>query len=159
MVKSIAKDWDKMINSSLMRCHLFCLVSIALCILATATGCRRSDTISLTGQITLDGTALPTGNIVLIPMNKNSGPSVGCAIVEGCYSIPSDRGPLRGVKYRVEIRSIDPTSGSKSDPLSGGRYPVFRDRVPATFNSQSQLELAIPDDTTRLEKDFQLQGK
>jgi hypothetical protein len=144
-------------NASCMRWRLLLLASsIAVCAL---TGCRRSDTVPMTGQITLDGAALPTGNVVLIPMDKNAGPSVGCAIVEGRYSIPADRGPLRGAKYRVEIRSIDPASGSTKDPLSGGAYPVFRDRVTAAYNSESKLDLAVPEDSRGLQKDFDLNSR
>lgn len=141
------------------RWHLCCVGSIALCSLIASTGCRRSDTVSVNGQLALDGVALPSGNLVLIPMNANAGPSVGCAIVEGRYSIPADRGPRRGVKYRVEIRSIDPDSGSTADPRSGGESPVFRDRVPAAYNSESQLDLVIPEDSTGLQKDFDLNSR
>ena len=138
--------------------HLFCALSIAFCVLAVAPGCQPSNKISVTGQVTLDGAALPTGTMTLIPMDKNSGPSVGCEIVDSRYNIPSDHGPLRGAKYRVEIRSMDLSSGSTNHPLSGGTYPVYRDRVPPAYNSESQLELLIPADVANFEHDFQLQS-
>jgi hypothetical protein len=141
-----------------MRWRPTCILSIALCALTAATGCRRSDTVSASGHVTLDGAALPTGTIAMIPSDKNAGPSVGCEIVEGRYSIPAARGPLRGAKYRVEIRSVDPASGSTKDPLSG-TYPVFRDRVPAAYNAASQLTLSVPDDAANLEQDFNLDSR
>jgi hypothetical protein len=144
-------------NASYMRWNvLFLASSIALC---AATGCRRSDAVSVTGQITLDGVVLPTGDVALIPIDKNTGPSVGCAIVDGRYSIPADRGAVRGAKYRVEIRSIDPASGSMKDHLGGGAYPVFRDRVPVAYNSESKLDLAIPEDSRGVQKDFDLKSR
>jgi hypothetical protein len=128
------------------------LLYVSTIVLGVAPGCGRSPTVPLAGEITLDGAALPTGAIVLMPLDGKAGPSVGCGIVEGRYSIPAERGPLRGAKYRVEIRSIDPDSASKTDPRA-----VFRDRVPAAYNSQSQLELTIPADCSSVQKDFPLQ--
>jgi hypothetical protein len=136
-------------------CIRWLLLLCALCsAFVVAVGCGRSPTVPLAGEITLDGAALPTGAIVLIPLDGKAGPSVGCGIVDGSYSIPADRGPLRGGKYRVEIRSIDPNSASMKDP-----FPIFRDRVPAAYNSQSQLELTIPADCSSVQKDFPLQSQ
>jgi hypothetical protein len=142
-----------------MRWHRCCVSNTALCVLVALTGCRRSDTVSVTGQIALNGTALPTGTIALSPIEKTAGPSVGCEIVDGRYHLSADRGPLRGGKYRVEIRSIDPDSGSTSDPRSGGKFPVFRDRVPATYNSASQLTLSVPSDAANIQQDFNLDSR
>jgi hypothetical protein len=146
-------------NRVSLRRQRSCVWSVTLCALAASTGCRRSDTVSVTGQITLDGTALPTGTIVFTPIEKTAGPSVGCEIVDGRYSISADRGPLRGAKYRVEIRSIDPASGSTKDPRSGGVYPVFRDRVPTAYNAASQLMLAVPDEAANVQQDFDLDSR
>lgn len=146
-------------NVICLRWHLCCVWSVTLCALAASTGCRRSDTVSVTGQIALDGAALPTGTIVFTPIEKTAGPSVGCEIVDGRYSISADRGPLRGAKYRVEIRSIDPASGSTKDPRSGGVYPVFRDRIPIAYNSASQLTLAVPEDAVNVQQDFSLDSR
>jgi hypothetical protein len=143
------------INVPLHRSCVFCVLLYAL---AAAVGCRRSDTVAISGKVALDRAALPTGTIVMIAKDKNRGPSVGCEIVEGRYNISADRGPRRGAAYRVEIRSIDPASGSTTDARSG-TFPVFRDRVPAAYNSQSTLELIVPEDCTGLQKDFQLQSR
>jgi hypothetical protein len=134
---------------------LFCAASVVFCMLA---GCKRSNTVSLSGTVTLDGTALPTGTISLIPMDKEGGPGVGSGLSDGRYQIPAEHGPRRGVKYRVEIRSVDPSSGSTSNPLSGGLV-VYSDRVPPAYNSESTLTLAVPDDAGNLQKDFNLQTK
>ena len=145
-----------------IRGHLLCALSIAFCVLAAAPGCRRSDTVSVSGKVTLDGDALPNGSMVLIPKDRGSGPSVGCAIVEGHYSIPADHGPRRGVKYRVEIHSMYSVAGSTKetkDPLTGGNFPVVQDRVPPAYHSQSQLEMAVPVDAANVRQDFELQSK
>jgi hypothetical protein len=135
---------------------LLCASSIAF---AGLVGCGRSPTVPMAGKITLEGIALPTGTIALTPIDNTVGPSVGCEIVEGRYSIAADRGPLRGGKYRVEIRSIDPDSGSTSDPRGGGRFPVFQDRVPAAYNSASQLTLSVPSDAASVQQDFNLDSR
>jgi hypothetical protein len=127
---------------------LLCASSIALAGLA---GCGRSPTLPMSGKITLEGVALPTGTIALTPIDKTAGPSVGSEIVDGCYSIQADRGPLRGGNYRVEIRSIDPKSASMTDPM-----PIFRDRVPARYNSASQLTLPIPSEASSVRQDYDL---
>lgn len=125
--------------------------------LVALTGCRRSDTVSLTGQISLDGKNLPTGTVVFTPIENTAGPSVGCDIAEGRYSIAADRGPRRGGKYRVEIRSIDPASSSTTGGDEMSR--IFRDRVPAMYNSASQLTLAVPEDAASVQQDFNLDSR
>jgi hypothetical protein len=142
-------------HTSNKRWLLFCVAGIACC---AAAGCGRRPTVSMTGVATLDGQPLPTGTIALIPLDRTGGPSVGAEIVDGRYDIPSDKGPLRGHKYRIEIRSIDPASGSTSNPLSRG-LKVFLDRVPPAYNSESQLELAVPEDAADVRQDFELQSK
>lgn len=145
-------------NTNCLRRDIHCVWGIALCVLTAVAGCRRSDTVSVTGHIVLDDAALPTGTVVFAPIEKTAGPSVGCAVVEGCYNMPADRGPLRGGKYRVEIRSIDSDSGSTKDPRSG-TLPVFRDRVPTKYNSMSQLTLSVPNDVADVQQDFSLDSR
>ena len=96
------------------------------------------------------------GSIALIPLGKDGGPSVGGKVSEGRYEIAADKGPRRGVKYRVEFRSIDTSTGK---PTPGGGLPIYMDRVPPAYNSQSQLTLAVPADSGNLEKDFILDSK
>jgi hypothetical protein len=144
-----------MSTSRKCRWMLFCVLGVAF---GAVVGCGRSDTVSLAGNVSLDGRALPTGTIELIPMDRQSGPAVGGELSEGRYQIPADHGPRRGVKYRVEIRSIDPASASTTHPLSRGR-PVCLDRVPPAYNSESQLTLSVPIDAGNLQQDFELQSK
>jgi hypothetical protein len=128
-----------------------CASSIAF---AGLVGCGQRPTLPMSGKIALDGVALPTGTIALTPIDKTAGPSVGSEIVDGCYNIQADRGPLRGGNYRVEIRSIDPNSASMKDPI-----PIFRDRVPARYNSASQLTLAIPSEASSVRRDYDLESR
>jgi hypothetical protein len=151
-------ECGEMMSGIHTRWHHCCLWSIAVCALVMLTGCRRSDTVSVTGQITLNGVTLPTGAISLMPIEKTAGPSVGCEIVEGHYNISATRGPLRGGKYRVEIRSIDLESGSTAQ-RDGGPLPVFQDRVPTAYNSASQLTLSVPSDATSVQQDFNLDSR
>ena len=131
--------------------------SILACVTVVATlGCSQSPTVPIAGRITLDGTPLPSGDIVLIPTQANGGPSIGGSITsDGTYNIPASQGPRRGGKYRVEIRSLDPESGSTKHPLSGTQ-PVYLDRVPTAYNANSELEITVPEDVKRLQQDFDL---
>ena len=157
-MERVRQDREATMSNFSMRGHLLCALSVAFCALLTASGCQRSEKISMAGKITLDGVALPTGSISMIPLEK--GPSVGSEIVAGTYNIPTDHGPLRGAKYRVEIRSLDVSSGSTKNPLSGGTFPVYEDRVPPAYNSKSQLELSVPEDADDLlQEDFELQSQ
>jgi hypothetical protein len=69
------------------RWHLCCVSSIILCSLAAVSGRRRSDTVSASGKITLDGAALPTGMIAVIPLAKNAGPRWGARLSKGAMSL------------------------------------------------------------------------
>jgi hypothetical protein len=125
--------------------------------LMSAAGCGRSDTVSISGHVTLDKKSLTTGDIELIPDKVTGGPTVGGEIVEGQYDLPAVRGPRRGGKYRVEIRSLDRNSGSTKHPLSRGKM-VFSDLIPPAYNTESQLSVSVPEDVSEVEQDFDLQS-
>jgi hypothetical protein len=130
---------------------------IACGTLAVSSGCGQSDTVSMSGQITLDRQLLATGDIELIPERNTGGPTVGGVIADGRYDLPTSRGPRRGGRYRVEIRSLDPESGSTNHPLSRGKK-VYSDRIPAAYNTESQLSISVPENVSHLQKDFELQS-
>ncbi len=126
--------------------------------LVVLAGCGESSTASITGQVTLDGKALATGDIELIPERDTGGPTVGGSVMEGRFDIPAIRGPKRGGKYRIEIRSLDANSGSTSHHLSRGKA-VYSDRIPSIYNSESKLSVAVPLDVSSIQQDFDLQSK
>jgi hypothetical protein len=134
---------------------------------SAATGCRQRSTVPLSGNILLDARPLSTGTITLIPIDRAAGPSVGANIADGRYEVPAAKGPLKGQTYRVEIRSVDPASASTNKPNSQGLLQeplnlmkaVFKDRIPAAYNTKSQLTLSIPADAAVLQKDFELKSR
>jgi hypothetical protein len=132
-------------------------VALAAVTLTSAGGCGRSDTVSIRGNVTLDTKLLATGDIEFVPDKGTGGPTVGGEIVDGTYDLPAIRGPRRGGKYRVEIRSLDRKSGSTTHPLSRGKM-VFSDLIPPAYNTESQLTVSVPEDASDVEKDFDLQS-
>ena len=135
--------------------------------LTSAVGCKRSETVAMSGAITLNAKPVPSGTLVLTPLEAGAGPSTGTSIENGRYDIAADRGPRRNKKYRVEISSIEtPNSNSGTgnigeDQLAGlkasqGEQRVFAELIPAIYNSESTLEITVPNNVSRFEYDFQL---
>ena len=106
----------------------------------------------MSGNVTLDGVPVNNGTLVLTPIDASAGTSTGGAVQEGRYDVAAHTGPRRGVTYRVEISALS-TNGATMSP---GLYPTCRDTIPAKYNAQSQLQIAIPNDIDRLEHNFVL---
>ncbi len=150
-------------RQTLLRFSLGC-VALSLIV---ATGCSRSETIPMSGTVSLKGEPLDTGTLVLTPLEASGGPSTGAGIANGRYDISALRGPRRNQKYRVEISSIEtpknakPPAPAADDLLGGLKAPtgeqrVFADRIPAIYNRDSKLEITIPGEVERFEHDFLL---
>lgn len=116
--------------------------------LATIAGCSTSSTVPMSGAVTLDDQHVKTGLLTLTPVEASAGPSTGAAIADGRYSIAADKGPKRGVSYRVEISSVDRTNL----PITA----VAEDAIPSTYNRGSTLVVTIPEDAKQFEHDFTL---
>lgn len=115
-----------------------------------ASGCNQRDTVPMSGTVTFNDQPLKQGILVLTPTTLSAGPSTGGAITEGAFSIIGDKGPKRGVEYRVEISSIDRT-GLQT-------FEVAEDLLPAEYNSATKLKVTVPADARRFDYDFKLTG-
>ncbi|WP_020470733.1 hypothetical protein [Zavarzinella formosa] len=85
----------------------------------------------VTGEVQLDGKALPTGMIYFQP--SDGGPPVTSPIEEGRYQLKATPG-----EYRVEIRSF-----KERIPYPGPPHDKMINFLPAKYNSTSELKATV----------------
>jgi hypothetical protein len=125
-----------------------CLVA-ALCL--AAAGCGKSKPI-MEGLVTLDGTPIEKGTIMLIPAT-GKGQSAGGGIVAGRYRITASPVPVR-----VWINASR-KDGKMPDPLnpgSGVMVDRYVEYVPDRYNEKTTLEVTITEGLNK--HDFALEG-
>ncbi|HEY1064859.1 MAG TPA: carboxypeptidase regulatory-like domain-containing protein [Pirellulales bacterium] len=108
----------------------------------------------VSGVVTLDGKPLPKARIVFQPLDRKSPPSSGTTDDQGRYVLHYNRnhdGAWIG-KHQVRI-----TSGRRTESGDGGKPIKVKERVPAKYNVNSELEREVT--RGRQEIDFQLEGK
>ena len=109
--------------------------------LTPLAGCRDPNgRQSISGEITLDGKPLPSGQMSLRPFE--TGPSAAGRIEDGKFMLPTGKGPVPG-KYLVSIESMQPTG--KKVPLAGTALQVeeMEQVVPNDYNAGSQLVIEV----------------
>jgi hypothetical protein len=118
-------------------------LSVAWLVVATIlVGCGGSTgpkTVAVTGNITLDGTPLSEGSINFLPADGVGVPS-GAKIANGTYRAEVPLGDKR-----VEIRSpqvVGQKVAYEGDPNSP-KIDLFEERIPARYNSQTELKATI----------------
>lgn len=119
--------------------------------LATFVGCGSSSTVPMSGAVTLDDQSIRSGVLTLTPTERSAAPSTGATIAGGRYSIAADKGPKRGVTYRVEISSVDRTNLPAA--------AVAEDAIPPSYNRESTLIVTIPEDAKQFQHDFTLSSR
>jgi len=110
------------------------------------TGEYKDKRMAVKGTVTLDGKPLPTGTIALLATQEGQRPSGG-PIVDGKYDISVDQGPNAG-KYRVEIRSLQPTGKKVADPDMGGMIDVMAEKLPPRYHDKSILTATFEEGKT-----------
>jgi hypothetical protein len=100
----------------------FFLLSLALAVLCSTTGCGSAGPArgSASGTVTLNGQPVD-GSITFVPTNGTAGPTAGAAIQGGKYTIPKADGPLVG-NNRVELRAWRLTGRQIPNPMSEGQF-------------------------------------
>jgi hypothetical protein len=68
------------------------VVSLVIVLLACVGGCQKSGDARISGQVTLDGTPLETGEVRFAPAD-GKGPAVGAAVKAGKYEVNVPPGP------------------------------------------------------------------
>jgi hypothetical protein len=108
-------------------------------------GCKRSDLVEVTGEVTWEGKPLPTGEIVFFSPEKSIPPHAG-RIVNGSFRFMSKPGTAR-----VDIQAARLTG--KRDPIEG--FEISELYIPAKYNKDSQLKVEVtPDGTNHFKFDL-----
>jgi hypothetical protein len=106
-------------------------------------GCSGSPTRGVEGDVSWNGSPIEDGSIDFIPVAGTGGPSVGAPIKDGKYFVPSDKGPLAGGTYRVELRAVRDTGKYPPGPRFAKSMTVREDIIPAEYNSGSKIQKKI----------------
>jgi hypothetical protein len=129
------------------RSRILMALSLGLAV-AGLTGC--SDDLGareeVSGMVRLGGEPLDNGAIEFTPLEPAEPGQMdtksGAPLVQGRYTIPRANGLAPG-KYRVRITAANATDGPKPGELPGPSGPPAKERVPAKFNTQSELEATV----------------
>jgi hypothetical protein len=125
-----------------------CHIRMAMLLMVLAClGCGAGNPLDLqavSGSVTLDGKPLEQGSIQFVPQDNAAGLLSGALITAGTYSIPQDKGLPPG-KYTVRISSAaaDRSSSASSGPPGAESRVPAKERIPARYNSQSQLAAEV----------------
>ena len=123
-----------------MKISKYLLLAFCLCPLAFGCG-EGSGRLPVAGNVSLDGSPLPDGSIVLIPIAPLKGPKVAAEIKGGEFALSAAEGPVQG-QHRVEIYANTETETPLDNPLAFAKNPVLpKQLVPPQYNSQSSLQL------------------
>ena len=117
------------------------------CALALLAGCGGSERLAIEGTVTLDGTPLPSGNIILTPQTDTASPTAGGPITDGKFSIAATGGVLPG-RFSVEITSYrQSASKQKIRTINGDIFDYVGEQIiPARYSSQSELRAEVKPD-------------
>jgi hypothetical protein len=121
--------------SELGTIRLLKLFGVLACVLVG--GCQKaSDLVDVTGTVTWNGKPIPTGMIVMQPMDPQHAAS-GCKIADGKFLLRTKPG-----KMRVQVEGVRATT--QRDPQSGTFMGEMY--IPARYNTESELEANITRD-------------
>ena len=100
----------------------------------------------VSGEVTLNGAAVPVGHIMFEPAAKQ-GDSSGALIQTGVYTIPAEQGLTPG-EYLVRIYSSGEAQAGGAAPspeeLMGGNVPPPpKELIPAQYNVQSTQKVSV----------------
>jgi len=130
----------------------------AACLATTIVGCGRSgpERVVVVGKVTYRGKPVKAGEIRFIPAKGTSGPSWGALITDGQYTANGKGGVPVGL-HRVEIVATDVKKkgrGFESADVAKGAIP--KQYLPAKYNSQSELEIAVESARGKIIQNFEL---
>lgn len=131
--------------------------SIALALLAaTILGCGDSEPkrVVVQGEVSFRGKPVNDGEIRLYPKAGTQAPMNGALIRDGRYVVDARKGMPPGT-FRVEVtayRSRQHVDGGSVEKESEGTQ-----YLPARFNSDSQLELIVPEGSPPITHNLKLE--
>src|SRR6478752_9738183 len=113
--------------------------------LLLAAGCGTSGRLcAVQGHVSLAGMPLEQGTVTFyLAAPESQVPAGGALIQDGKFAIAAVQG-LEPGKYKVAISAMEGASISPAD-YAAGKSPVAapKERVPAKYNSQSQLVVEL----------------
>lgn len=128
-----------------------------MCLLVFVAGCGDSG-ITIHGMVTVDGQPLETAEIKFFPLADVNGESIGAAVANGEYEIPSTQRIKEG-EYQVQIRSYRSTGKKVWDGMGDGENKVmvdeFRQFLPNRYNDASELKVALKQGDNEFNADLQ----
>lgn len=129
-----------------------------MCLLILA-GCDNSPIREVSGNVTLDGQPLETGEIQFVPIDPAGGPRAGSTIENGSFRIPAVAQGLRaGTEYRVEITSMEGSGQMVYHPNEpSGQRELLVNIIPERYNMESELRATISSSRNENHFDFDLQ--
>jgi hypothetical protein len=101
----------------------------------------------VSGFVTLDGQPVSSGAISFYPSlvkDPDSYVSAGAMIDRGYFSIPRSAGLVPG-RYEVMIHSATRAKRRQKRREPGNDQAVGKERIPAKYNSKSQMAIEIKD--------------
>ena len=120
------------------------LLPILLCVVACD---RCPDRAGVEGSVSLDSKSVERGTFELHPIDGTVGPMVGGVIEQGRFRISAEKGPAIGSAYRVRIVGMEKTGQKQVNRDRPSEISdVYRNVIPAEYNSQSKLTVVISKD-------------
>jgi hypothetical protein len=137
-----------------MTLRTFFAIGTGMALLAVLGGCQGEEQVGfpVSGAITLHGQPLDHGTIQFEPLEGQE-TSSGAVIENGRYEIPAERGLGVG-NYAVRISSGEPGTAAE-DAAPGESGPLAKERIPASFNVQTDVKVQVKKDTANA-FDFQI---
>jgi hypothetical protein len=96
---------------------------------------------AVSGDVLLRGTPLDHGTIQFLPAEGQETTSGGL-INQGKYAVDKRQG-LKPGKYQVVISSGNPKQVAPPEELPGAPRPVFKERIPKEYNSQTKQVVEV----------------
>ena len=120
----------------------------ALALALTAASCSSDNPlVTVSGNVTLDGTPVRDGDLLFTPADPQFG-SEAAKITDGVY-----QANLRPGQNKAQIRASRPVPGKKG-PMG---EQLIEDYIPPKYNDQSNLTIDVS--KSQRKHDFQLQSK
>ncbi len=125
-------------------------LAVSLILSAIGAGCsHEAQRYPVSGSVTIDGQAVPSGDILFVPVAGDRGPDAG-TIKDGKYDLLATEG-----KKRVEISASKIRAGGVR---GAGGEPVPEEYIPARYNVESKLNADVQ--TKQVNRfDFSLESK
>lgn len=139
-------------------CRIITAFSIAALVFCW-TGCGPKSGLQrvvVEGRVTYEGEPVGNGDVMFYPTETSPAPLAGGSIKDGKY-VASAHGGVPVGERRVEIRAYRKPKGA-AGKTSGGEGPAAEQYLPEKFNTRSELNAVVKDDSNPLTLNFELKN-